>query len=95
MRLLEKLQGEYGEIFYHSHLGEIDQTLLGEVWGPLLDEGQVSEVHAQVGNARRVTAIRAEGKMLDQFQRQSLNTDKPLLPLVWQLFTFSASLSGS
>lgn len=50
--------------FYHPHLGEIDQTLLGEVWGPLLDEGQVGEVHAQVRDTRRVTAKR-RGKMLE------------------------------
>lgn len=90
---LEKLQGEFRENLYHSHLGEVNQAFLGEVRRPLLDERQVSEVHAQVRNTRRVAAIRAEGDMLDQFQRQTLNPDKPLF--LWQFFTFSASLSGS
>lgn len=58
--LLEKHPGGFRENFYHSHLGEIDQTLLGEVWRALLDERQVSEVHAQVRNTRRVTAKGAE-----------------------------------
>lgn len=40
----------------HPHLGEVHQALLGEVGGPLLDESQVGEVHAQVGDARRVAA---------------------------------------
>ena len=43
-------------VAYHSHLGEVDQPVLGIVGGALLDEGQVCQVHAQVGNARWVTA---------------------------------------
>lgn len=58
MCLLEKRQGEFRdrENLYHSHLGEVDQTLLSEVWRPLLNERQVGEVHAQVRNTRRVAA---------------------------------------
>lgn len=41
---------------YHSHLGEVDQVVLGVVRCSLLNEGQVSQVHSQVGDAGRVTA---------------------------------------
>lgn len=43
-------------VSYHSHLGEVDQVVLGVVRCSLLDEGQVSQVHSQVGNTGRVTA---------------------------------------
>ena len=46
-------------VCYHSHLGEVDQVVLGVVGCPLLDEGQVSQVHSQVGNTGRVTADKA------------------------------------
>lgn len=41
---------------YHPHLGEVDQALVSEVGGPLLDKGQISQVHSQVGYTGRVTA---------------------------------------
>lgn len=41
----------------HSHLGEVEQLVVGEVGRALLDEGQVGEVHAQVGDAGRVAAV--------------------------------------
>lgn len=41
---------------YHSHLGEVDQVVLGVVGCSFLNEGQVSQVHTQVGYAGRVTA---------------------------------------
>lgn len=41
---------------YHSHLGEVDQVVLGVVGCSLLDEGQVSQVHSQVGDTGRVAA---------------------------------------
>lgn len=44
---------------YHSHLGEVDQVVLGVVGCPLLNEGQVSQVHSQIGNTGRVTAEKA------------------------------------
>lgn len=44
------------DVLYHSHLGEVDQVVLGVVGRSLLDEGQISQVHPQVGNAGRVTA---------------------------------------
>lgn len=40
---------------HHPHFGEVHQAILGVVWGALLDERQVSQVHAQVGDTRRVT----------------------------------------
>lgn len=43
-------------VLYHSHLGEVNQVVLCVVWCSLLDEGQVSQVHPQVGNTGRVTA---------------------------------------
>lgn len=47
---------QYTAVLYHSHLREVDQVVLGVVGRPLLDEGQVSQVHSQVGNTGRVTA---------------------------------------
>lgn len=41
---------------HHSHLGEVDQAVLRVVGCPLLDEGQVGEVHPQVRDTGRVTA---------------------------------------
>lgn len=45
-----------GGVLHHSHLGEVNQAVLGVVGRSLLDEGQVSQVHSQVGNTGRVTA---------------------------------------
>lgn len=42
---------------HHSHFGEVNESLLCEVGRPLLDERQVSEVHAQVGNTWRIAAV--------------------------------------
>lgn len=47
---------QYAGVVYHSHLGEVDQVVLSVIGCPLLDEGQVSQVHSQVGNTGRVTA---------------------------------------
>lgn len=40
---------------YHPHLGEVDQAVLCVIGCPLLDEGQVSEVHPQVRDTGWVT----------------------------------------
>lgn len=92
LRLLEKLQGEFRENGYHSHLGEINQTLLGEVGRPLLDERQVSEVHTQVGNTRRVTAIRAGGKRGITFKGRIETLTSLFSPGVAFIYFFSVSL---
>lgn len=42
---------------YHSHLGEVDKRVISDILGSLLNEGEVSEVHAQVGDTRGVTAV--------------------------------------
>lgn len=42
---------------HHPHLGEIEQSVMGEVGRALLDEGEVGEVHAEVGDARWVAAV--------------------------------------
>lgn len=44
---------------YHPHFGEVHQALLCEVGRALFDEGQVCEVHAQVGHGGRVAAVGA------------------------------------
>ena len=31
---------------YHSHFGKVEESVLREVGRPLLDKGQVGEVHA-------------------------------------------------
>lgn len=42
---------------YHPHLGEVEKAIFSEVWCALLDEGEVSEVHAQVWDAGRITTV--------------------------------------
>ena len=38
-------------VSHHSHLGKVEEAVLREVGRPLLDEGQVGEVHAlQIGS---------------------------------------------
>lgn len=44
--------------FYHSHLREVDQVVLGVVRCSLLNEGQVRQIHPQVGDAGRITAVK-------------------------------------
>lgn len=42
----------------HPHLGEVEESaILREVGSPLLDEGQVRQVHPQVRDAGRVTSV--------------------------------------
>lgn len=42
----------------HPHLGEVEEsTILREVGSALLDEGQVRQVHAEVGDAGRVAPV--------------------------------------
>jgi hypothetical protein len=40
---------------HHSHLGKVEESILGEVGSSLLYEGEVRQVDAQVGDAGRVT----------------------------------------
>jgi hypothetical protein len=40
---------------HHSHLGKVEESILGEVGSSLLYEGEVGQVDAQVGDAGRVT----------------------------------------
>lgn len=47
---------------HHPHLGEVHQAILSVVRGALLDERQVCQVHAQVGDTRRVTTSGANQK---------------------------------
>lgn len=49
--LLPPLPGET----HHSHLGEVDQAVLCVIGRPLLDEGQVGEVHPQVRDTGWIT----------------------------------------
>jgi len=50
---------QWGWATHHPHLGEVHQAVLGVVWGALLDERQVGQVHSQVGDTRRVTTLGA------------------------------------
>ena len=43
-------------ITYHSHFGEVDKSFLCVVWCAFLNEGEISQVHAQIWNARRITS---------------------------------------
>ncbi len=43
---------------YHSHFGKIDQVVLCVVGRPLLNKGQVREVHSQIWHTGRVTTSR-------------------------------------
>lgn len=44
------------DMFYHSHLGEVDQIVFSVVWCSFLNKGQVRQVHPQIRDTRRVTA---------------------------------------
>lgn len=44
------------DVLYHSHLGEVDKVVFSVVGCSLLNEGQVSQVHSQVGDTWGVTA---------------------------------------
>ena len=39
---------------HHSHLGEVDQTVICNIGCPVLNESQVCQIEAQVGNSRRI-----------------------------------------
>lgn len=45
----------YKKMTYHSHLGKIDKVVLCIVGRPLLNKGQVSEIHSQIWHTGRVT----------------------------------------
>lgn len=47
---------------YHPHLREVNKALLCKVGCPLLNAGQVSEVHAQVRDTWRITAVQTKQK---------------------------------
>lgn len=51
-----------GHSTHHPHFGEVHQPVLGVIRGPLLYEGQVGQVHPQVGDTRRVAASGANRK---------------------------------
>ncbi len=50
---------------HHPHLGKVEQPVVGEVWRALLDEGEVGEVHAQVGDARGVGAVKGVAEVAE------------------------------
>ena len=42
----------------HPHLGEVEKAaVFGEIGCPLLDEGQICQVHAQVRDTGRITSM--------------------------------------
>ena len=41
----------------HPHLGKIEKTALSEIGSALVDEGEVREIYAKVGDARRITSV--------------------------------------
>ena len=41
----------------HPHLGKIEKTALSEIGSALVDEGEVGEIDAKVGDARRITSV--------------------------------------
>lgn len=46
-----------GNWYYHSHLAEVYQTMLGNIQCALFDEGEIRQIHAQIGYAWWVTAV--------------------------------------
>lgn len=74
-------------VVYHSHLGEVDQVVLSVVGRPLLDEGQVCQVHSQIGNTGRVTAedtrqVRGRQQLYRRMNTKGEYT-KPLQQNMW------------
>ena len=43
---------------YHSHFRKVEQSVVSEIGCAFLDERQISEVHAQIRNARRVAPVK-------------------------------------
>ena len=63
-------------ITHHAHFGEVEQSVIGEVGRSLLDEAQLGEVHAQVGDAGRVAAV----QRVAQVTEVALERDQLLEP---------------
>lgn len=61
---------------YHPHLGEVHQTLLSKVGCPLLNEGQVCQIHSQIWHAGRVAA--GVGKCHMERNNVQLNVSKSI-----------------
>jgi len=53
------------ECSHHSHLAEVDEAVLGHIGRPLLDERQVRQVHAQVGDTGGVTSVERVSHVLE------------------------------
>ncbi len=49
----------------HSHLCEVQQTIVSEIRRPLFNEGEVGQVHAQVRYARRVCTMQSVAKVAE------------------------------
>lgn len=57
---------------YHPHFGEVNQAFLCEVGCSLLNESQVSEVHAQVRDTWRVTATHTHMTNMNKLLKKGL-----------------------
>ena len=52
-----------GAASHHAHFGEVEQAVVSEVGSALLDEAQLGQVHAQVGDTGRVAAVQRVPKV--------------------------------
>lgn len=72
---------------YHPHLREVNKALLCKVGCPLLNAGQVGEVHAQVRDTWRITAVQTKQKytvFMNWFETCTLFSSARWLYLLFQ-----------
>lgn len=73
-------------VLYHSHLGEVDKVVFSVVGCSLLNEGQVSQVHSQVGDTWGVTAEDTR-QVRSQLTQKVFKKSKKLVYLLLQSFS--------
>ncbi len=56
-RLEDPDQESNSIVAHHPHLGEVQEAVVREVGRALLDEVEVGQVHAKVGNTRRIGPV--------------------------------------
>ena len=42
---------------YHSHLGKVQQAIVGEIRSALLNKAEIGQIHSEVWYERRIAAV--------------------------------------
>lgn len=67
------------DFLYHSHLRKVDEVILSVVGCSFFYEGQVGQVHSQVGNTGRVTAEEKAFRVIKSHQYNQADNNVWLL----------------